>query len=184
MHGPLVKVIKKVVDSVPRVLGLSATTRILYVLPLKVPEGIVKLMVPEGLMPLIAFEPIVVASVKEPDASESSAVKLFPPTKVPVLVNEMVPESSPEHDTVNGAPPGFVPVVIVFEGPQAVTAISSIFVRRFVEPVPAQIILNRRELQLFTVAEKDLTVPSAVKFDPIWVHEPPPFVLYSTDQGF
>ena len=98
----------------PVVTGLFETIRIRYPAAVGVPAGIVIFIVPE--LEVDAKVPIAVGMTKLPAASDSCAVYIFPPVKVPAEVKSTAPASVvPAQSTVKGLPVT-VPVVIVVIG--------------------------------------------------------------------
>jgi hypothetical protein len=65
------------------IAGELDTTRTRYPVPVAVPAGIVALTVPDAVAVTL---PIVTGLVNDPLASDSCAVTVLPPAKVPVIV--------------------------------------------------------------------------------------------------
>src|SRR5690554_4295243 len=90
-QGELLVIVMSVPLSVPIVVGLSPRTLILYPVPEVKFAGMVKLIVPDGSTPEAANVPITVGLANDPEASEISAVKIFPVVNVPTDVKLTVP---------------------------------------------------------------------------------------------
>jgi hypothetical protein len=93
----------------PVVAGLSATTRMRYWVPAVDGSGVVLTIVPAEVDETV---PIVVGEVKDPEASDNCAVKVFPPVKVPPMVKGILMLVCPAQKGLSEIVPVVIEVIL------------------------------------------------------------------------